>query len=484
MSFRLLVASDQTSNIPIVMTARREAYPISINSEFSPQLVSESTEYVFSADGRSGDLWLKVALDSGMFLEVETAEADPGGYVDTYISLLEQDSMLEIKHDDDSGRDNYSKLSYEAFERIDVLVKVSRCCPAGEPASKFDEGDRFNLRVFIANQRDFEVVDAGELENAATIEAGQLTLVRTDAGRRWLRFSVADWGVYRVVRHEPASIFRDWVRFETEITDLNSEQRIPHVWFSRPAGDRQSSYNEFGIPLEAGNDYLLEILDGDSDFVVFSIEAVDLELEDLTASPEAAKQSFRHSEPKLFRTLTGEAEFIIEFSENTTHSLYIPKYSVEEVEVELLEIVGDVRTSTEVDVVVYDHWTSVKWEAAMGASYIVRIKSNEPHEPIIVASGLSVDIPFNGLKEGDFVVLGRHTEWAGSSNWSDSMEKYVGCKAEVTELVGTDPSESYIVRVDLIYPEEENDWVWRTRNMVKAGLDTTTLERCVQYTPH
>lgn len=67
---------------------------------------------------------------------------------------------------------------------------------------------------------------------------------------------------------------------------------------------------------------------------------------------------------------------------------------------------------------------------------------------------------------GSTVILGRHDDANGDSNWADDMEAYVGTKAVVTELAGTDGADMLVVRVDT------NGYVWRVRNLALDGAGT------------
>ncbi|HRY72956.1 MAG TPA: SH3 domain-containing protein [Spirochaetia bacterium] len=67
------------------------------------------------------------------------------------------------------------------------------------------------------------------------------------------------------------------------------------------------------------------------------------------------------------------------------------------------------------------------------------------------------------IAEGSLVVLGRHDELGGDPNWNEDMAEFVGKKAKVAELAGSDGSGFLGVRV------EGNDWFWRARNLAMVG---------------
>jgi hypothetical protein len=72
------------------------------------------------------------------------------------------------------------------------------------------------------------------------------------------------------------------------------------------------------------------------------------------------------------------------------------------------------------------------------------------------------DVPYEGLRLGDQIRVGRHTPIEGGANWTPEMEVYVGRNAVITELVGQDAWGAWVVRVDL----DRGQFVWRTRDMV------------------
>lgn len=67
------------------------------------------------------------------------------------------------------------------------------------------------------------------------------------------------------------------------------------------------------------------------------------------------------------------------------------------------------------------------------------------------------------IEEGSTVILGRHEDLNGGSNWADGMEDFVDTEAVVTELPGADSQGFLVVRV------EGNDFVWRVRNLALKG---------------
>ncbi len=67
------------------------------------------------------------------------------------------------------------------------------------------------------------------------------------------------------------------------------------------------------------------------------------------------------------------------------------------------------------------------------------------------------------IKEGSTVILGRHEELNGGSNWADEMEAFIDTEAVVTSLPGADSQGFLVVRV------KGNDYVWRVRNLALKG---------------
>lgn len=73
---------------------------------------------------------------------------------------------------------------------------------------------------------------------------------------------------------------------------------------------------------------------------------------------------------------------------------------------------------------------------------------------------------YGAVTVGSYVVLGRHTAWAGDTWWNAAMEGYVGRVARVTALVGLDPVGCPYVHVDA----DGGSWGWRVRDMsLSAG---------------
>jgi len=67
---------------------------------------------------------------------------------------------------------------------------------------------------------------------------------------------------------------------------------------------------------------------------------------------------------------------------------------------------------------------------------------------------------YGAVTVGSYIVLGRHTPWAGDTWWNASMEGYVGRAARVTALGGLDPVGCPYVRVDV----DGGSWGWRIRD--------------------
>jgi hypothetical protein len=64
---------------------------------------------------------------------------------------------------------------------------------------------------------------------------------------------------------------------------------------------------------------------------------------------------------------------------------------------------------------------------------------------------------------GSVVILGKHDAVAGNANWNEEMDQYVGTRAKVTSLDGSDDSGCLGVRV------EGNGFFWRVRNLALEG---------------
>jgi len=75
---------------------------------------------------------------------------------------------------------------------------------------------------------------------------------------------------------------------------------------------------------------------------------------------------------------------------------------------------------------------------------------------------------YGAVTVGSYIVLGRHTPWAGDVWWNDAMEGYVGRVARVTELAGIDPVGCPYVHVDA----DGGSWGWRVRDTSIASGPT------------
>lgn len=70
-------------------------------------------------------------------------------------------------------------------------------------------------------------------------------------------------------------------------------------------------------------------------------------------------------------------------------------------------------------------------------------------------------VTYGPLTPGMVIVLGRHSPWNGDTNWAGQMESYVGARATITSLEGTDSAGCPGVHVDV----DGGQWFWRIRDM-------------------
>jgi len=71
------------------------------------------------------------------------------------------------------------------------------------------------------------------------------------------------------------------------------------------------------------------------------------------------------------------------------------------------------------------------------------------------------------IKVGSTVILGRHDDVNGGSNWADEMDAFVGKEAVVTSLPGPDTQGFLVVRV------KGNGYAWRVRNLTVKNRGET-----------
>lgn len=69
-----------------------------------------------------------------------------------------------------------------------------------------------------------------------------------------------------------------------------------------------------------------------------------------------------------------------------------------------------------------------------------------------------------GYQVGDAVILGAHRYIDDDNNWAGEMLDYVGERATITSVEGTDGVNCYIVHVDV----DNGDWYWRVETMSPA----------------
>jgi hypothetical protein len=73
---------------------------------------------------------------------------------------------------------------------------------------------------------------------------------------------------------------------------------------------------------------------------------------------------------------------------------------------------------------------------------------------------------YGTLMVGSTIVLGRHAPWNGDANWDESMQRYVGAAAQITQLAGVDSVGCPGVRVSI----DGGQYFWRIRDAQPAGM--------------
>jgi len=82
-------------------------------------------------------------------------------------------------------------------------------------------------------------------------------------------------------------------------------------------------------------------------------------------------------------------------------------------------------------------------------------------------------VRYGRVREGTEVVLGRHRPVDGDDNWSAEMTPFVGRRARVVELSGTDTQGCPGVRVDV----DGREWFWRVRDLRPADGEAPIVFR-------
>ena len=435
-------------NPPTVsISAHRGSVPLGVHSEDAPMPVVGSAAYLLSGGETGGEGWLRLSLDAGAVLSVRTRpDGDPS--LDTYVSVFDTATGLELDYDDDGGEGAYSALVYRTEEPRDVKVRISLFGP-----TPLAPGDSFMIDVGVTSDH-AAALAAAERESAPELASGS-SYVSLETDPAWLAFTVTEPGVHRVEITGAALLgIVDEAEMGVprfEVAGLPPDAAA--VFFADGAGRvffRLSGYVEATIELDRIDDPAA--LPGgpggmDPDRVaVIPVPQDGLHLSLNVARGDTARLSLIGTSPPRIDVTRGGAPVT---------------------EVGRREVPDGVR---------------LEWPIDAEGDYSVAVAPPGAGERAFLVTGLAMTGgEYDGLRIGDRVVLGRHEAIDGSTNWSDSMDQYVGCLARITELHGMDTSGSYIVGVDLRYADGEQNWVWRTRNMVAVDEQDAQPPHCQAY---
>ena len=67
-------------------------------------------------------------------------------------------------------------------------------------------------------------------------------------------------------------------------------------------------------------------------------------------------------------------------------------------------------------------------------------------------------------EKGTEVILGKHVERSAGTNWSDTMERYVGCKTKIVHVTSPDYSGCLCCVVEC-----DREHFWRVESMILAS---------------
>jgi len=68
-------------------------------------------------------------------------------------------------------------------------------------------------------------------------------------------------------------------------------------------------------------------------------------------------------------------------------------------------------------------------------------------------------------EKGTEVILGKHVRRSAGPNWSEEMERYVGCKTKIVQVTSPDYSGCLCCVVEC----DSGEYSWRVENMILAS---------------
>jgi hypothetical protein len=501
--------TDQSINAPIRIVTSIGPLIVGPTTRAEPRDLARSQIMEFRTGVQAGELWLALSLEAGAELKLTTlragskVELDPairriideadltqtqktrlfasseprelrrriasyglmlsddqmeqliqsiGDDPDTLIRILDAESGSELAKDDDGGEGVFSDLTFTDTRTRRLLIGIT-----DSDEKPFKPRDAFRINALITPKK--LVTATATRQDAPAINIGELVFIAANSEKKWIRLSLP----------EPAVIAIRTIAF----TELVDSAGLAIGTFSA-ASDRGESKQTVGLPKGV---YFLSVAKFEGDSVRLKVESErDATFRHWGQTDE--KETFRAGENAYFLARPGEYQTTI--SATTDHYLTIIFNSPEGMEIKSL-FLRESSTGGERAVTVEESGALrfARFALSGGESYDVRVSIPDGRGLVSITTDKK-GLPFDGFKRGDRVILGRHDLIDGQRNWSSTMDKYVGCIAQISRLAGKEADTVYVVSTDLKYAEP-TDWKWRTINLRKARPSDAQPDRCRQY---
>ena len=440
--------------------------PIKVSAKIGdPQNINGAGEYevTINTDDLSGTVDLRVQLHPGMVLVAETSEGKSGNGADTFLSLTDIDTNESLRQDDDGGEGGYSQMIYYSDAARSVSLVVSHCCEAEEELSP---GTSILLNLAILGQADM-LIATPEAADAPTLRPNDVVVLRFFDGDGWVRAELPEAGIYRLETRLGLEIHElsSQAGPDSAILLFGSEGEYAIATTGPIVANLRASSNSgvSNLSIEKQVDALRIAGSGETPFEA-NTDMLQTAL--LVVPPEGAEVQYM---PTSLRD--GVEMLVFDPHSYGGSGIRIARDSG-----------GRAAEITPIERI-FGRYGTLHWQTAPGASDTLQIASTMDGTPSMVVANYDLSIVVNdGFELGDRVVLGRHDYVDGENNWNPSMDKYVGCIAQIVHLVGPEyDTGAYLAEVNLRYEEGEREWLWRTRSMIPAPPSLEQPESCLEH---